>query len=98
MTLAVVFRRAARREFDEAALWYQERHPGLGAEFVSEIDRAVNLAARNPDRFPIMHRDIRCVRAHRFPYSVFFRTESRRIVVLAVFHARRDPNLWQQRA
>lgn len=98
MTLTVVFRRAARREFDEAALWYEERRPGLGAQFVSEIDRAVHLAAENPQRFPIMHRDVRCVRARRFPYSVFFRAESRRIVVLSVFHAHRNPSVWQQRA
>ncbi len=98
MTLAVVFRRAARREFDEAALWYEERRPGLGLEFVSEINRAVYLLAENPKRFPIMHHDVRCVRARRFPYSVFFRAEPRRIVVLSVFHARRDPGMWQQRA
>ena|SRR5229473_801088 len=98
MTLAVVFRHAARREFDEAALWYEERRPGLGVQFVLEINHAVYLAAENPERFPIMHRDVRCVRARRFPYSLFFRAESRRIVVLAVFHARRDPSIWQQRA
>lgn len=98
MTLAVVFRRAARREFDEAALWYEARRPGLGNEFVEEINRAVYLAVETPERFPMMHRDIRCVRVRRFPYSVFFRTESRRIVVLSVFHARRDPGVWRQRA
>lgn len=97
MTLAVVFRHAARREFEEAALWYEERRPGLGLEFTGEIDRAVYLAVENPERFPIMHRDVRCVRARRFPYSVFFRAESRRIVVLSVFHARRDPSVWKQR-
>ena len=79
------------------SLWYEERRPGLGFEFAEEINRAVYLAAENPERFPIMHRDIRCVRARRFPYSVFFRVESRRIVVLAVFHARRDPSMWKQR-
>ena len=79
------------------SLWYEERRPGLGFEFAEEINRAVYLAAENPERFPIMHRDIRCVRARRFPYSVFFRVESRRIVVLAVFHARRDPSAWKQR-
>ena len=48
MTLTVVFRRAARREFDEAALWYEDRHFGLGAEFTGEINRAVAMAASNP--------------------------------------------------
>lgn len=98
MTLKVAFRRVARREFDKAARWYEERRVGLGARFVSEIDHVVALAAEGPRRFPIVHGDIHCIHARRFPYSVFFRVEGERIVVLAVFHVRRDPTIWQQRA
>ena len=58
MTLPVVFRRAARREFDEATLWYEERRAGLGSQFVSEINHAIKLVLENPQRFPIMHREI----------------------------------------
>jgi plasmid stabilization system protein ParE len=97
MSLRVVFRRAARHDFEEAASWYNERRAGLGAEFTSEIDRALSRASDNPQHFPIMYRDTRCVRVRRFPYSVFFRAETSRIVVLAVFHARRDPTIWKQR-
>src|SRR5688572_23343093 len=97
MTLAVFYRHIAWHEFDAAANWYEARKPGLGAEFVAEIDHAVLLAAETPRRFPIMHRDIRCVRVRRFPYSVFFKVEPTRIVVLAVFHARRDPIVLRQR-
>lgn len=97
MTLEVVFRPAARVEFDGAALWYEDRRPGLGAQFVSEIDRAIELAANHPERFPIKHGAIRCVQARRFPYSVFYLLEAGRIVVLAVFHARRDPAIWRTR-
>ncbi|MBI4293889.1 MAG: type II toxin-antitoxin system RelE/ParE family toxin [Betaproteobacteria bacterium] len=97
MTLRVVFRHAAREEFDAAALWYEGRQPGLGAQFVAEIDHAVELASNHPERFPVKHGDIRCVHARRFPYSVFFRPEAERIVVLAVFHARRDPTIWKVR-
>jgi plasmid stabilization system protein ParE len=85
MTLPVALRRAARREFDEATLWYEERRAGLGSQFVSEINYAIELVLENPQRFPVMHHEIRCVRARRFPYSVFFRVEAQRIVVLAVF-------------
>jgi len=45
MIRAVVLRRVARREFDDAALWYEERRVGLGAEFVAEIERAIGLVA-----------------------------------------------------
>ena len=97
MTLQVVFRRAARAEFDSAALWYEERQSGLGSQFTSEIDHAVALASTHPDRYPVKHGEVRCVHVRRFPYSVYFRPEADRIVVLAVFHARRDPGLWQAR-
>jgi plasmid stabilization system protein ParE len=41
--------------------------------------------------------DIRRVVAKRFPISVYFRAETRRIVVLAVFHGSRDLAIWQHR-
>ena len=91
MTLAVVFRRAARRELDEAALWYEERRPGLGVEFVSEINRAVYLLAENPE----------CTAMFVVFGLVAFHTRCssvRNLVVLSVFHARRDPGMWQRRA
>ena len=98
MTLKVVFRPAARAEFDDAALWYDERQAGLGVQFVGEIERAIDLAAKTSDRYPIKHEAIRCVRARRFPYSVFYLAETEQLVVLAVFHASRDPAVWQARA
>ncbi|KJS66246.1 MAG: hypothetical protein JM57_12865 [Comamonadaceae bacterium BICA1-1] len=98
MSLPVSFRRAAQAEFVEAAAWYAQRHPKLGAEFVAEIERCVAQAARHPLLFAELHKGIRRVVAKRFPYSVYFRLESRRIVVLAVFHASRNPAIWYQRA
>jgi toxin ParE1/3/4 len=97
MTLPVAFRRAARRDVEDAALWYEERRVGLGSRFRDEVDAAVRLAAEHPLRFPRKHKDIRNVRIRRFPYSVFFIPEASRIVVLAVFHVRRDPLKWQSR-
>ena len=97
MTARVAFRRAAREEFEQAALWYERKQRGLGAQFMLEIDRAVARAAQHPDRFPIKHGVIRAVLARRFPYSVFYRSERDRIVVLAVFHVRRDPAIWRSR-
>lgn len=98
MTLRVVFRRPARQEFEEATLWYEAHRAGLGAEYRAEVERAILMAVEQPLRFPRMHGEIRCVRVRRFPYSLFFLVERQRIVVLSVFHARRDPLVWQSRA
>ena len=97
MTLRVVFRRAARREFDDAADRYDEQRPGLGEEFIFEIDQAVVKAADSPERYPIVFGDIRRTVARRFPYSVYFRVRRDSMVVLSVFHGRRNPAVWQRR-
>lgn len=98
MTLRVVYRRAALAEFEEAAVWYEERRPGLGEEFINEMEQAVTSAAAAPLRCPTVLRDIRRTVARRFPYSVYFRTRGDALIVLAVFHGRRDPLIWQRRA
>jgi toxin ParE1/3/4 len=97
MMLRPFFRRAARLEYDEAAGWYESQRPGLGREFVAEIETALQQACEMPQRFPKMLLDTRCVRVRRFPYSIFFRVRSNQLVVLAVFHVRRDPNVWRER-
>lgn len=98
MTLAVEFRRAARSEFIEAAARYELRRSNLGAEFISEIERCIALAADQPQLFAVVHEGLRRVTAERFPYSVYFKAETQRLVIFSVFHGSRDPTIWQQRA
>jgi len=97
MSLRVVFRTAAQVEFDKAAIWYNDQHQGLGEEFVQEIDDVVSQAATHPERYPVVAGDVRRAVARRFPYSVFFRIRADTLVVLAVFHGRRNPEVWKRR-
>lgn len=46
MTLRIVFRRPARREFDDAADRHDEQRPDLGEEFIVEIDQAVGQSGQ----------------------------------------------------
>ena len=98
MSLRVTFHRAASAEFIEASTWYETKRVGLALEFISEIDRCVSLASNDPLQFAVVREDVRRIVANRFPYSVYFREEKHRIVVLAVFHGSRDPAIWQARA
>ena len=97
MTLRVVFRRAARTEFEDAAVWYDEQRHGLGEEFIVEIGQSLASAAASPQRYPIVFGDVRRTVARRFPYAVYFRVRSDNLIVLAVFHGRRNPAVWQRR-
>ena len=98
MTLSVTFRRAARIEFLAAAERFEAQRPILGVQFIAEIERCVSIAAEKPHAYAVVRQDIRRVTARRFPYSIYYRAEQSRIVVLAVFHGSRDPAIWQGRA
>ena len=50
MSLRVVFRLAAQREFEKAVSWYNDQREGLGAEFLQEIEDVVAGVAAHPER------------------------------------------------
>ncbi|MGE0560011.1 MAG: type II toxin-antitoxin system RelE/ParE family toxin [Burkholderiales bacterium] len=97
MSLRVVFRRAARKEFDEAVNWYGSNSVALANEFILEIEQAVSAAASSPQRFPQVFGDVRRAVTRRFPYAIYFRTRHESLIVLAIFHGRRNPVIWQGR-
>lgn len=98
MNRQLVLLRQARREFDEAADWYEARRAGLGARFTAAVQRVFDAATANPGRYPRALGEIREGPVHRFPYLVYYREEGDRIVVIAVYHTSRDPSGWQSRA
>lgn len=71
MTRRVVFRHAALQDFEDAALWYEGRRPGLGGEFQSAIEDALRLIQGDPLMHPRVHLLVRRVRVWRFPYAVY---------------------------
>ncbi len=71
--------------------------PGLGGRFRVELNAAVRGRTATPEGFPAVLRDLRRARLRRFPYGLFYRVHPDALVVLACFHARRDPRRWQGR-
>ncbi|MCP5351902.1 MAG: type II toxin-antitoxin system RelE/ParE family toxin [Chromatiales bacterium] len=97
MTWPVRFHRAALAEFTQATAWYEAQRDGLGHEFVTEIESAIRQLAKNPERYPMVHHETRRILVRRFPFSMFYRIRKDAVVVLAVFHTRRNPMVWQRR-
>ncbi len=98
MSLPVVFRTAARMEYDAAADWYEQQRPGLGPKFVTAVRIVRERIADQPDFYPQVHRDVREAPVKKFPYCLYFRVENNQVVILSVFHASRDPAIWQSRS
>ena len=97
MRRRLVFRRAAEDELQRARDWYARIRAGLAEDFERRVEHALRRVRRNPRAFPCVHGEARRVLLRRFPYGIYFLLEDERIVVLAVFHASRDPIRWQRR-
>ncbi len=97
MTPRLVVRPAAEADIVAAALWYKQRAPGLGADFLRAVDVALAEIARMPERFPAVHLHCRRALLRRFPYAVYFVPTAEVVNVIACMHASRDPRRWQER-
>lgn len=99
MTRSLVVRREALDEMEEAAAWYEARRPGLGLEFLAEIDRVTSAVNARPESFPVWKRGFpyRRALAHRFPYAIFFEIDQDLVVISAISHTSRRPGYWLDR-
>jgi plasmid stabilization system protein ParE len=98
VTWPIILRPEARAEFDQAYDWYEGERPGLGERFAARVQEVLDRIASNPKSHGAVFRDVRKAVVTQFPYSVFYREERSCVRVLAIFHARRDPKIWQARA
>ena len=94
---SVLFSQLARAELIEAQDWYETQAPGLSRRFRAEIEAVVQRMADNPRQFPVVFKTLRRARAKKFPYALFFLIEPDALLVIACFHASRDPRRWQKR-
>jgi toxin ParE1/3/4 len=92
-----IVRPAAEADLQEAYAWYEERESGLGAEFVRCVDSCVENIVRHPEMYPTVHQGVRQGVVLRFPYCVMYLVAEDAVIVVAVFHAARDPNVWKRR-
>jgi plasmid stabilization system protein ParE len=93
----VLIRPDAQRDVAEAYRWYEEQRTGLGADFILCFEEGLAKIQRTPAMYPIVYKNVRRLLIRRFPYGIFYVDEEALIVVLAVFHERRDPAGWQSR-
>lgn len=91
------FHPEARLEYLEAARFYEQRKPGLGAQFSRVVEAAVARIVEAPERWPEMELGVRRYLTPTFPYGILYTTETDGVLIVAVMHCRRRPGYWKDR-
>jgi len=90
-------RPAALQDLEEAHSWHEAQRPGLGEEYLAAVDEVLASVAEAPLRNRVLTLDTRQALVRRFPYRVLYRILGAEVVIVACFHASRDPRQWRQR-
>ena len=98
MNRELIIRPEAQDDLAEAFAWYEHRRPGLGVDLMRAVETTLAQIEQRPESYPTLHRDVRRALTTRFPYGIYFISSPEGgIVVIAIFHARRDPRAWKRR-
>ena len=55
------------------------------------------MACEHPELFALAYKTLRRALLQQFPYALYYRVENENIVIFALFHQARDPDLIKQR-
>lgn len=88
----------AMEDYRAAYAWYHKRGEHLSAAFEAEVDHALERVGAAPGRFAKYDDRHRFFLLRRFPFSLVYRVEDDRVLVVAVAHAKRKPRYWEGRS
>lgn len=90
--------RNAENDIDSATGWYNSQRKGLGAEFLSAVERLLTKIHTQPLLYAAFqhssNRNLRYAVVRRFPYRIVFEIKEKHIIVLAIAHTSRKPDYW----
>jgi plasmid stabilization system protein ParE len=89
----------AKEDVRDAVRWYNKQSPGLGRKFTQEVRDIVRYIRQNPQACNIRYNDVRTAVLKVFPFMLHYTIDqsSKMIIISAVLHTSRDPEVWKKR-
>ena len=87
----------AEEEMTAAALFYEAASPGLGNDFLDDVQQAIARLCEYPQAGETVASILRRMLLHRFPFSIIYSVEADIILIIAIAHHARRPDYWQSR-
>lgn len=87
----------ALEELTKAAEDYDEKVPGLGSEFLEEINSAIGRILQFLNAWGVLKEPLRHCLVRRFPYAIIYEIlNSDEVMIVSVFHLHRNPESWDR--
>ena len=96
--MIVSFHELAERELNEAAQYYERAQGGLGAAFLTEVQRCTDALLEHPETGTVVQGEVRRILCRRFPYALLYTIRPAAIRVLTVMNLKRRPSYWVGRS
>lgn len=98
MKYRTIIRPEAENDLREAFDWYEDKRLGLGYDFLLQVEAGLRFIESDPYIFPPVYKDTRKHIIKRFPYKIIYIVKDDIIIILAVLHGMRDPNLFKKKS
>jgi plasmid stabilization system protein ParE len=87
----------AKEDIWEAAMWYNKRQDGLGKRFTAAVREKVHFICKNPQASNIRYDSVRTTVLNVFPFMIHYTVleKDKTILISAVLHTSRNPELWK---
>jgi toxin ParE1/3/4 len=97
VSFQVLVETSAKLDLKAAFEWYEDQQIGLGIEFLNSSENEFKILEENPEIYQVIFEEIRRAPIKRFPFGLFYVIRNMSVHVVAVYHARRDPDGWKKR-
>jgi plasmid stabilization system protein ParE len=89
----------ARSDIKEAKVWYKKQQPGLEKRFAFSVKSAIKHLATMPTVHAVRYKNVRIALLKTFPYAIHYYIDDSNdfIVIVAIVHAARNPDVSQSR-
>lgn len=91
------FHPKVKEDIKEAYNWYEEQQADLGESFLTMVELGLKRIETTPWQYPFFDENIRRVLLSRFPYLIAYRLVEKQVVILAVMHTKRNPEILVKR-
>ncbi len=97
MKYRIIIRPEAEVDLADAFSWYEDKRQGLGYDFLLQVEAGLKFVERSPEIHSGGYKGTRNHFIKRFPYKIIYIVEYKTVIVLAVLHGKRSPELMKKR-